>query len=330
MTVQFTSIGNACTDLVASVDDRFLIENNIQKSLCTHLKSADELAALKSKIGSFQSMMGGAGANVAHMISALGGTPHFISKIGDTPEGHLFQKDMQDNGVICHFPSPSPLSPESSIVIILITPDGDRTFASYDVVAKTFSYEDYDLERLNQTHYLYLDGHCFCSPHTGKSFIRVAEHIRQQGGHTTFNIGDISHYHDNKSDIDHLLTICDSVICNEIEAETMFGKFPSHALLALHLSERFLFGAITLGANGSIVFYNKHILNIKAVPTLKIVDTNGAGDSFSGGFIYGLMNGYSLEKSGKLGALCAADCISHMGGRPSGGFESLKNLRDLI
>jgi sugar/nucleoside kinase (ribokinase family) len=325
----FTAIGNACTDLIAKVDEDFLQRNNITKSFCGHIRTSDELSKLMSSIGTYESFCGGAGANVAHVISALGGNAYFISKIGDDTEGHYFKKNLEENGVPCHFPAPCPSPLGSTIVITLVTPDSERSFISYDVAARTMNYDDYDSALLNSTDYLYLDGYCFCSPQTGESFLKAAKEMRQAGKHVTFNIGDISYYRSNKSEIDILLQHCDSIMCNEAEAETIFGNHSSIDLLATTLSERFHFGAITLGENGAIVFQNKKIAKIPAIPIPKIEDTNGAGDHFSGGFIFGLMNGYTLEQSGKLGALCSADCLSHPGARPLGKYGSLKYLADI-
>jgi sugar/nucleoside kinase (ribokinase family) len=326
----FTAIGNACTDLIAKVDEDFLSRNKITKSFCGHIKTSDELSKLMTSIGAYESFCGGAGANVAHVISALGGNAHFISKIGDDAEGHYFKQNLEENGVPCHFPTPCPAPLGSTIVITLVTPDSERTFVSYDVAARTMSYGDYDTKLLNKTNYLYLDGYCFCSPNTGASFLKAAREMRQAGKHVTFNIGDISYYESNKSEIDILLNHCDSIMCNEAEAETIFGKHSSIDLLATTLSKRFLFGAITLGENGAIVFHSGKIEKISAIPLSKIEDTNGAGDHFSGGFIFGLMNGCTLEQSGRLGALCSADCLSHPGARPLGKYESLKYLADNI
>jgi len=323
MSKVFTAIGNACTDLVAKVDENFLVRHGIVKSICGHLTSSDELEVLKSAIGSYESFSGGAGANVAHVISALGGNSHFISKIGDDDEGYEFQSHMEENGVTCHFPPPCPPPLGSTIVLTLITSDSERTFVSYDNAARTMKYEDYAPDILNKTNFLYLDGYSFCSPHTGKSFLKVASEMRQAGNHVTFNIGDISYYATDKTEIDMLLSECDSIMCNEMEAETIFGSFVSIDKCVEHLAEQFLFGAVTLGKNGAIVFYDKKIRHIPALIPVKIIDTNGAGDHFAGGFIYGLMNGHSLEESGKLGVMCATDCVSHAGARPLG---SLKHL----
>ena len=146
----------------------------------------------------------------------------------------------------------------------------------------------------------------------------------------TFNIGDLGYYATHKDDIDALLNICDSVICNLDEAKELFGQEDDILTLAHRMSEKFLFGAITDGRNGAIVFHNKIMVAIPAIhiEPYAIVDTNGAGDHFSAGFIYGLMNGYKLTQAGRLGVLCSTDCIGHAGARPIGGYGSLKHLAE--
>ena len=325
MTKIFTAIGNACTDLIAKVDDQFLAAHNIRKYFCIHFKTVDELNAVMADMPPYQSIAGGAGANVAHVVAALGGMSHFISKIGSDRAGAIFQKNMEDNGVTCHFPPPSQDDKISSQVLTLITPDGERTFASFDEVARTMTFDDFDTDILARTSVLYLDGYCYCSPHTPDSFVRAAENVRATGGHAVFNVGDLSNYEANTAAIDKLLSVCDGLTCNMPEAEAFFGKQSSTLSLVEKIAARFLFGGVTDGQNGAYVFYNGQVAHVPAISIsdLAEIDTNGAGDHFSGGFIYGLMQGFTLEQAGKLGVLCAKDCISHAGARPTG---SLKHL----
>ena len=332
MTVIFTAIGNACTDLVASVEDDFLKQYDIPKNLCRFMTDFDALSEIKAQMGPYQSIPGGAGANVAHVVSALSSPDNniptcFISKIAADPEGLYFKRHMEENGVVCHFPTPT-LSQGSSQVFTFITPDSERTFLSFDSVAIDFSSADYDFDLLQKTNHLYLDGYCLVSPASREGFVKASKLVLENGGHVTFNIGDGGYATTQKDAVNDILNACDSIICNITEADVMFGQYDDVMALVTSLSTRFLFGAVTSGADGAHVFYDGKIVHIPAVPIASkaLVDTNGAGDHFSGGFIFGLMNGFSLEESGRLGILCATDCISHTGARPLGGRSSLKQL----
>ena len=53
-----------------------------------------------------------------------------------------------------------------------------------------------------------------------------------------------------------------------------------------------------------------------AHPIAKVVDATGAGDLFAAGFLHGLTTGRPLDHCARLGALAAAEVISHLGARP--------------
>ena len=54
-----------------------------------------------------------------------------------------------------------------------------------------------------------------------------------------------------------------------------------------------------------------------------VVDTTGAGDLFAAGFLYGITNGLTPEESARLGGVCAAEVISHVGARPLADLRAL-------
>ena len=54
-----------------------------------------------------------------------------------------------------------------------------------------------------------------------------------------------------------------------------------------------------------------------------VIDTTGAGDLYASGMLYGLSHGYDLPTCGRLGALAAAEVISHVGARPVTPLASL-------
>jgi len=69
---------------------------------------------------------------------------------------------------------------------------------------------------------------------------------------------------------------------------------------------------------------------VPADPVEHVVDTTGAGDLFAAGFLYGLTHGKDPETCARLGGLCAAEVISHLGARPQADLGRLARDVDLL
>jgi adenosine kinase len=61
-----------------------------------------------------------------------------------------------------------------------------------------------------------------------------------------------------------------------------------------------------------------------------VVDTTGAGDLFAAGFLFGMARGYGYERAARLGALAAAEVISHLGARPETSLCALGQENGLL
>jgi sugar/nucleoside kinase (ribokinase family) len=73
--------------------------------------------------------------------------------------------------------------------------------------------------------------------------------------------------------------------------------------------------AMTRSEKGSVIVHGKETVVQPATPVETIVDTTGAGDAYSAGFLYGWTHGRSLQESAKLGTYCATRVIQQVGGR---------------
>jgi sugar/nucleoside kinase (ribokinase family) len=73
---------------------------------------------------------------------------------------------------------------------------------------------------------------------------------------------------------------------------------------------------MTRGAEGSAVVTAQGPVLVPADAVDAVVDTTGAGDLYAAGFLYGLTHGLDPEQSARLGAMCSAEIISHLGARP--------------
>ena len=80
---------------------------------------------------------------------------------------------------------------------------------------------------------------------------------------------------------------------------------------------------MTRGAKGSVVVTASGPVEVPAAPVDRVVDTTGAGDLFAAGFLYGITNGLRPEEAARLGGVCAAEVISHVGARPQADLRAL-------
>jgi sugar/nucleoside kinase (ribokinase family) len=85
--------------------------------------------------------------------------------------------------------------------------------------------------------------------------------------------------------------------------------------------------ALTRSEKGAVIVSGDETHVIAAEPIDELVDTTGAGDLYAAGFLYGLTHGEDLATCGRIGAICAAEVISHYGARPAVPLAPLVNQR---
>jgi len=84
---------------------------------------------------------------------------------------------------------------------------------------------------------------------------------------------------------------------------------------------------VTRGEQGAIAVKDGVRSEVGAEPIDKVVDTTGAGDLYAAGFLHGLTHGYDLARAGRVGAIAAAEIISHVGARPAAKLDALVRSR---
>ena len=104
----------------------------------------------------------------------------------------------------------------------------------------------------------------------------------------------------------------DIVFANEEEAKSLTGKEPEDALN--EISEMCDIAVVKIGSKGSLIKQGKNIYKVGIIK-VDSKDTTGAGDLYASGFIYGLLQGYPLDKCGRIGALLSGKVIEVIGAR---------------
>jgi sugar/nucleoside kinase (ribokinase family) len=79
------------------------------------------------------------------------------------------------------------------------------------------------------------------------------------------------------------------------------------------LSQKSQIVVIKCGRDGALASQGDKTVHAPALP-VQVVDTVGAGDSFDAGFLYGWLNGWTIEKSLRLGVACGSLSTQAAGG----------------
>ncbi len=315
-------IGNALVDIMTILDsEEFLKKIEIQKG-SMQLVDSDISTEIMKLSESFKKELssGGSAANTIHGLANLGTPTSFIGKTGDDSYGKFFSDDMRNNGI-------EPLllkgTSDTGRAIALISPDSERTFATYLGAAVELSDTDLTKEMFFQFDYVYIEGYLLQNHNLIEKILEFASH------HDCKICLDLASYNVVEQNIDFLKRIIidyvDIVFANEEEAKSFTGHEPEQALF--ELAEMCGIAVVKIGKNGSLVKQGKNIYKIQATQS-NCIDTTGAGDAYAAGFIYGLANDLALDKCGAIGSLLAGKVIEVIGAKMN---ESVWNeIKDQI
>jgi sugar/nucleoside kinase (ribokinase family) len=114
----------------------------------------------------------------------------------------------------------------------------------------------------------------------------------------------------------------DILFANEEEIMSLYQTDDFDVALS-HVRGHCEIAALTRSEKGSVIVSGDEVHEINAEPVTQLVDTTGAGDAYAAGFLHGVTTDRDLGVSGRMGGICAAEVISHLGARPD---VSLKNL----
>jgi sugar/nucleoside kinase (ribokinase family) len=120
--------------------------------------------------------------------------------------------------------------------------------------------------------------------------------------------------------------LLDILFCNENELAAMTGAEDFETGLA-QLASQVPLLVVTRSEKGAIAVRGSERAEVPAEPVEKVVDTTGAGDLFAAGFLFGHVRGESLETCLTIGAVAAAEIISHFGARPEADLKALVGKR---
>lgn len=321
-------IGNAIVDIVTEVDNDFFEANNIEKGVMTLVDERRQLELMKA-IDMKKSRMSGGGSagNTVVALSQFGGKAYYSFVVAHDELGKFFLEDLRRNGVDTNVKFETCPSGHTGRCLVMTTPDAHRTMNTFLGVSSFMAPEYLDEQAIVESRYVYLEGYLVASPKgldAMKETKRIAERNKIDVALTFSDPSMVKYFSAQMNEI--VGASVDLLFCNEEEAMIFTGT-DSIAAARVKLREVAKRFVITLGANGALIYDGDTFVSIEPY-SVRAVDTNGAGDMFSGAFLYGITHDHSFAEAGKLASLASSRVVAQFGPRltPDQVTKVLKDL----
>jgi sugar/nucleoside kinase (ribokinase family) len=199
---------------------------------------------------------------------------------------------------------------ETGRALALISPDSERTFATYLGAAVELSSEDLNSNVFSGYDYLYLEGYLVQDHDLIDKAARLA---KKTGLKVCIDLASFNIVEEHKEFFQSLIEKnIDILFANNQEAESLTGLKPEEA--AAQLGAMVEIAVVKTGAEGSVVYSNDELTRIGVIPS-EPVDTTGAGDMYASGFLYGHIHNQPISVCGKIGAMIAGKVIEVYGAK---------------
>jgi sugar/nucleoside kinase (ribokinase family) len=201
--------------------------------------------------------------------------------------------------------------------------------STYLGTAGELSAADVDPALVGSAHITYVEGYLVGLPSAEGALAAAVKAAHAAGRRVALTLSDPLWVGFQRDAFKALLPDVDILLGNETEALELTGEADLEGALAV-LAKSVPVVALTRGAKGAIASDGKETVSVAAEPVEHVEDTTGAGDLFAAGFLLGLARQRTLEDCLRLGALAAAEVISHMGARPQTSLAALVAGRGLV
>ncbi len=316
-----TAIGNAIVDVLAHADDALLARLGLVKGTMALVDEA-RAHALYGMMGAAMEVSGGSAANTVAGIASLGGRAAFIGKVRDDQLGEVFTHDIRAVGV--HFETaPAREGAPTARCLVLVTPDAQRTLNTFLGACTALGPEDIDETLVAQSAVTYTEGYLWDPPRAKEAILKAWRAAARAGKKRSLSLSDPFCVERHRAEFLELVDEhVDILFANEHEICALY-EADSFAEALRAVRGRCEVAVLTRSEKGAVVLVGDETHVVAAERVAKVVDTTGAGDLYAAGFLHGYTRGRAPGVCGKLGALCAAEIISHIGARPETRLETL-------
>lgn len=285
------------------------------------LNATDTLIALSSypvlgskvEYASANLLPGGQVATTVVACQQWGMQTRYVGKLGDDGGATLHREEFTRAGVETQLITVPGCASQQSL--ILVDGDGERTVLWRRDERLALRPSDLDREWIVHARALHVDGY-------DTAAATVAAGWAREAGVPV--VADLDELYVGVEDL--LRNIDYLIVSRDFPCRLMGETDLERALVGMQSRYGSRLAAATLGHDGVLAWDGRqfHYTPAYRVP---VVDTTGAGDIFHAGFIYGLVQGWPLDR--QLEFACAAAALNCKGVGARGGIETTEAIEDL-
>jgi len=270
---------------------------------------------------------GGAAQNSIRAAQWMLGIPKatgYIGCVGNDDYGKSLKEAAEKNGMVTHY-LVDPDTPTGTCAALIV--GKERSLCANLGAAEKYKQSHFDSEEIqaviNKAKYFYAAG--FFLTHSADTLVKLGEHAAANNKPFLFNLAApfvIEFFWDKVAAV---IPLADVIFCNEDEAAALGKKqgwgddlkeiAKKLAAMPKKNTSRPRTVIFTQGAKETVVCVNGEVKSYTPTPVPKeeIVDTNGAGDSFVGGFLSQYVQEKPLDVCIAAGHYCASEVIKRSG-----------------
>jgi len=303
-------VGSPITDLLAPIPDSFLAHVPGEKGGMV-LVDDDEMRRILSLLPAEPAQAtGGSAANAIYNASRLGLKTTFVGKLGNDGLAATYAGRYREAGVDTRRFKRGTAA--NARCLALVTPDAQRTLRTCLGAAMTLGPEEISAADFQGCRHAHIEGYLAFNRTLCETVLGAA---RAAG--CTISL-DLSSFEVVQASRDWLFGQfrrgVDVIFANEDEIRALFpDRRADFAVLTRELASHGVTAAVKLGAEGAWIAQGGELHRIDPVRVAEVRDTNGAGDAWAAGFLYGRLSGWDLPAAGALASIVGAETVRHLG-----------------
>jgi sugar/nucleoside kinase (ribokinase family) len=304
-------VGSPIMDLTARVSDDFLARHVRGDKGGMVLVDGAEMARIVALLeGEPAYTTGGSAANATFNAGRLGLQATFLGKLGNDDLASVYERQFAKAGIDTRRFKRGGVA--NARCLALITPDAQRTLRTDLGAAMTLSPAEIAAADFASCRHAHIEGYLVFNQALADAVLSAA---RAAGCTTSIDLSSFEVVNASRAWLlGQLHKGIDVVFANEDEIRALFqDESSTFDVLAQRLAGLGVVAAVKVGKDGAWIARDRELHRIAPVPVASVIDTNGAGDAWAAGFLYGYLRGWPLPQCGAAASLLGAETVMYVG-----------------